>query len=244
MSFKISKSLIIESIIFIIFVVFLISIPFFFNNDSNFNDEKVTNFGENSNEILKYKFQIMSEDIGFFFENNTVSKTDNNYLNKLIVSNKISNKDNSLAQELISLYEKNYINESKKLSNSLIKDFLLYYDGVETGIWRNYLFEFKSDNNSFVIYNKSDVLVNLDNATIKGNYSFLVEPYQFQIYNISLENGSSDIVKINLFKNFSDEKLSKYINLETHKPLIKIKDIKSYYIKSNKKYIFNFYIWK
>lgn len=242
------KNLFIFVVVIIVFLAFLFYI---IPKDEEITENHVKIYGQDSNEVLQVKYSMICDEVKSEFENTKIYEINNKYLSELIVDNKISNRENSISQELINLNKKKYYDEIMILSESLIEPILENYDIEQERRWRNYEFYFdnynfknssKSDT-SFIFYNKRSILKNFAESEVKANCSFVISPYVKEVYYITLINDTVETVEIDLITFDGEEKLSKYINLNTRKPIIEIKKIDSGFVRSDEKYEFTFKIW-
>ena len=208
-----------------------------------YEEDKIQVYGENSDESLKIKYQLVCDEIKSEFEFTKISEINNRYLSDLIVEKKISNRENSISQEIVSMHKKGYDNQSIKLSEELIESILNSFDDKEQRKWVNYHFYYNEGNSSFIFYDKKSVLTEFNNSKIGVNCSFYTSPYYLERYYITFNNDSVEVVEVNLITFDGEEKLSKYIDLNTRKSIVDIKKIESEFVLTEEKYFFNFLVW-
>lgn len=228
-------------VVFILFIFFLFSIPMMFNDDNSFdfdsNKEKV--FGKESDLMLKTKFQVIVDDISYFYNNSAVGNYYNPYLKTLLLEDKISNRDNSFAQELIVMHSKNYSSEADILSMSIVESILDKYDRKVDRQFTNHKFYFVYDGSEVVFYETDYLLKSYEESEIKASSTISVSLYDKEIYNFTFENGSKEIIEVDLITGEGSERLLRHTNSS-----VKINSSTSKYIMSNKSYDFYFKIWK
>lgn len=238
------QNLIITVVIIIAFLFFLISIPKLINTEnSNFNSQnKITKFGQNSDYLEEKKYKYIAQVVINGLKDDIITYENDEYIKELIINNKIGNRDNSIGQEIIYFYENNKKNIAKKIATNFLEDRLNRIDLEEDRRWRNeILYLIDKDNNIHTLYEKMNILTHPNNAKIIAIDTINISPYEYQIYNITLNNNSNEIITINILENKNLINLSKYTNIENQN---NYKEINSYFIESkNISYQFKFMIW-
>ncbi|MDA3855004.1 MAG: hypothetical protein PF569_02005 [Candidatus Woesearchaeota archaeon] len=242
---KPSKSTIGFIIFLVIFTIFLTQIPSMINDEDDFYSKPtMQTYGRTNDEMLKTKYQVITDTIMYELTNTKIQDSQSKYIVELTLANKIDNRENTIAQEIITLYEKNKTNEAKELSREIIEEKLTKFDEKEDWTWRNYLMYFSKNNENFILYNQSPILIEYNESEKIGFSSQNIRLYEFQLYEIELFDGSNETVRLNLLTNESEGDLSKYIDIETHEKNDELKSISSKFIESNYNHTITFIIWE
>ncbi len=241
MRFK-KKNILIEGFLILCFFLFLISlIP---NENSSVESERIQTFGKNTPEALELKYDVITKDIGKEFRYTKIGEINNKYLSDLVIEKKISNRENSISQELVTLYKKNLTEELVGLSASFIDEILDFYDDRTQRRWRNHLFYFEGEETKFVFYNRTPLLKKMNESLVIGNYTYVVKPYLYERYHFYLQNHTIKTVDVNLVTWEGEEELEKYVDINNFAPKVDFVDLRSEFVESDEEYIFYFYIWE
>lgn len=242
------KRYFIEVIVVIVFLIFLISIPKLFNNDGKIEytlSSPIVQESQSQGKILEItKFQVISDAVINDFLNTKIEDSNSKYAMDLILSNKITNKQNSIAQELISLYERKEFADVKNLADEIIETRLDKYDSKQDRKWRNEALYIFHDNETYLIYENINLILKVPEAQIVGLSKATIKPYAFQKYNFTYLNGTEEIITVNLKTKNADKNLTEIIDSNTGKPKIELKDLKITFIESNDEYIMEFVVWR
>ena len=194
--------------------------------------------------IEQTKFQTIADKVKIDLENVKVKDSYNPYIIELLVQNKINNRDNTVAQEILSLYLSNKTNVSKRLTFEYIEPILDHFDAKSDRVWRNHVLLLEYDNKSLPLYNESQLLKPIEKADVIGISSVTVRPYKYQKYYFTLPDRGVELITLNLFTGESDGNISKYIDLATKKPKVDLRAVESEFIESEDEYILKFVVWK
>lgn len=241
---KFKKIYVFEIVIFILFISFLLYIPTIFNDNDKYEKEKTVEktFGENSKAILETKYNLMLDNIVMNFNETKINEMNDPFLIELIIDNKISNKEHTLAQELIKLYEKNYSSEMHILAENIINFNINKFESPEESRWTNQLFLFRYYDEEIIMHNVSNLLIGFNESkSFAIKKSFFISPYEKEKYDIYFINGTNETIIVDLITREGEERLEKFTNINNSK---NIKNMKSEFISSQENYLFEFYIWK
>lgn len=241
---KLNLNFLIMIIIIILFFIFLISLPTIFNEEKTNNiGEDTKTYTDSSNFLEENKFNYISETIITDLKHKKISDENSPYILNLISNNQIDNRDNSIGQEILYLYLNEKPTQARELATNFIENRLDLFDSKVERKWRNEVLYLIDGEDSIELYEHAPLLKSPYDAQTLGVSVIKISPYQYQIYKITLNNDSEDIIKIDLSNtnNNSNAKLNKYLGIENKD---NYKYINSSFIESNKTYEFKFLIWK
>jgi hypothetical protein len=242
------KKYIIEAVVILLFLLFLFSIPKLFTDESKIEYTLTSPIiGENQTmgKILEItKFQVISDAVIQDFVNTTIEDSNSQVAIDLILENKITNKQNSVGQELISLYERKELKEVEDLSYDIIENRLEKYDKPQDRKWRNEALYIFHGNETYLVYENINLLVKVPDSDIVGLSKAVIRPYAYQKYIFTYKNGTKEIITIDLKTKEADKDISEFIDIETGKPKIELEDLKIEFIESEEEYLMQFVIWK
>lgn len=242
------KSYFIEIIVVIGFVLFLFAIPKFLTSDGKIEyalESPVIQENQTTGKILEItKFQVISDAVISDFVDTKVEDSNSKVAIDLIVQNKINNKQNSLAQEIISLYQRKEFADVKNLADEIIETRLEKYDKAQDRKWRNEALYIFHDNETYLIYENINLIKKIENSEIVGFTKTTVKPYAYQKYHFTFTNGTVEVVTVDLKTKKADKDLGQFIDIETGKPKMEFKDLKIEFVESSDEYIVEFVVWK
>lgn len=242
------KDFIYIGVFLLIFLIFLIFLPTIFLKNENFdmNQEKILLTTNPSDYLEKVKYETIAKSITFVFDNISVQESNYKTLQHLLITNQISNRENSLGQEVLSLYLKNKTLHSTEVTKEIIDYILDQYDTEQQRKWRNHEFIlYYNKTPLFTLYNSSHLIKNFNNSTIFAKNSINISIYSHQLYIFEFLNQTIKKVLIDLNSNQSHFDLLKdFFDEDTNLPKSEIKNFNSTFIKSNKIYQIEFKIWK
>lgn len=245
------KSFTIMFLVVVLFILALVKLPDIvmekeIYDSFNSDNVRVKDFGKSDNFIEETKFITIADSIIDDF--NTIKINDVmgvKYVVELTLDSKISNRENTIAQEVMSLYLRNYTDEAKNLTKFFVEHRLDSFDDKEDWTWRNYEMYMIFDDISVVLYSKKSLLVDVYDANIVGLSSSIVKPFSMQIYNFSYINGSYDIVSVDLISGEEFGNLSNFIDTENSNKLKSgIDSLDVYFEEMDKIYEFKFIVWR
>ena len=162
-----NKYFVIEVSLLLLFLFFLISIPSFINDDSSTSNHRIINNNVESTGIYEEtKFKVITQSILSDIDNIKVEDTTNNYIINLLLNDEINNRENTIAQEIVSLYLKNDTQISSELSRNYIEEALDNYDEKKDRVWRNHVLILIDNNNNktITLYNENIMLRSIYDA--------------------------------------------------------------------------------
>lgn len=237
------RNFILISFLVLLFIFFLLKLPELVN-EKNIETDKITSY-ESVNKpgkiLEQTKFDIIAKSILFDLKEIKVENMMQiNYLVKLIVSDKINNIENSLAQEIVSFYLNNETEIAQNLSKEFVEYKLAQFDEEKEWRWRNYLLYLIDGDEILILYNQTNILRSVYDSEIVALNSIEIKPYEKQIYYVNFKNNTIKTIEVNLITGESDDNISKYINSKDNNNVV---SINSKFIESDKKYIFKILIW-
>ncbi len=226
-----------------LFIAFLLSIPTLVNDENNNSifDEKIKTSGESSEIIEQTKFEQITQSTLQKLEKTQIEDLigTNQYLDYLISPEsqvKIKNRENTVAQEIVTLYINNHTKEAKSLMQSILIEELDKYDSEIDRRWRNHLIYIQYENESYILYNQTNVLRDLTEAKIFGHHKIDVKLYDKQKYYFKTGDQKVDIVTVDLNTGNGTEELENYKDITDF--------MTEYEYDNNNIYTIHFYIWK
>ena len=237
------------SILSMIFFYFLTQIPNYVNEHSSFDEEMYyVNIGSssNQNEILeKTKFEVISKTVMNDFKNVKIKDSYNDYIIDLTVKNKIINRENTIAQEVLTLYLRGKEDQAREMAKRFIIEGLNGFDVPKDWRWRNHVLYFDVRDERVVIFNESNLLIPFENATTSGDFEFEIAIYEFQKFYLTFPDGLKETITSNILTGESDGDLNEYIDINYgNKPRVDLRSLRTEFIESEEKYAFRFLIWR
>lgn len=232
----------------LVFIVFLSYLP------SMLSDEEEIDYGYNDyydpspkgdKELQTTKFNMITESILDDFVNFKIENEFSDYVVDLTLNNKLSNRENSVAQEVLNLYLSNKSSEAKKLVNDFVVRRLNAYDNRDEWRWRNHVLTLNNNGDEYILFNESNLLRSYEEGEAKGISSKNVSIYEFQVYYFTFPDGYTEIIKYNLFTGASiGGNISDFIDTgHGNKPKIDLWKIESDFVESDEIYTLEFKIW-
>jgi len=236
--------------LFIFLILILIISSFFSINkeitiDSKYSNKTLYTQNKKINSLIDYKYLYLTK-LGLKEFNDTkVTDYNNNFITNLIYNNKIFDKDDSLAQEVVYFYILNKTNLSTELTKIFFTQFLQKFDADEKIQWRDQVIIFIDpyENKKVTLFNKSSLLITYNKSTYKGEYETSVSLYNKIAYYLYFKNGTVEIYNISLTDKDALLNIKNKI-FPNNKFNTKLKDVKKKYYYSKKKYYLLFKIWK
>lgn len=242
------KYFLVEVVIVVFFILFLFSIPKIFTGEGKVEytlTSPVIQENQTAGKILEItKFQVISDAVIKDFTETKVEDSMSSVAIDLIVQNKINNKQNSLAQEMISLYQKKEFADVEDLAYDIIETRLDKYDKKEDRKWRNEALYIFYKDETYLIYENINLIKKVEDSEIVGFTKTTIKPYSYQKYHFVFENGTEEIVTVDLKTKQSDKDLGQFIDIETGKPEMEFKDLKVEFVESDDEYIIEFVVWR
>jgi len=234
----------------LLFVFFLTRIPYMINGDQiNYHDEDINQINSNSNPdefLQKTKFEIITNSIMEDLTTIKIKNSYNSHILKLVEKNDITNRDNTIAQEIITLYLSNKSTQAKELTKYFIEEKLNTFDSRSDWRWRNHALILQIPNSTETLYNISNLLIGFEDAKTQGYSIQNVSLYEYQVFYFTFPDGLTKTITLNIFtKQQSGGNLSEYIDVEYgNKPKVDLRSIKSDFLKSKDSYTLQFMIWE
>lgn len=244
-----SKEFIYIFVFIFLFAIFLFFLPKIFVDDSyeyyTKNDEVLLET-KNSKEIEQVRFETISKTIIETLNNITIRDSNYRTINHLLVTNQISNRENSLGQEIIYQYKKNKTLQAQEVTREILNYILEQYDTQEQRKWRNHeLLLIKNNTKISTLYKSSHLLLKFNESEIKAQSNFTLSLYSHQVYEIFLNNGTKEEIKIPISSQKNQHVyLSQYFDNQTNQPKPIVKNFTTNFVESNEKYIIDFKMWK
>lgn len=235
------------SSLFLFFLIFLISIPQLINNEDNFKqDNKILYEGKTQSKFLEEsKFNYITNTLIDELTTIKVGNSQNQYLLYLIVENKIINRENTIAQEIISQYLNNNTEIAKKITKEIIESRLPDFDSENDRRWRNEILTLNYKNKTIKLYENENILRSVYDSEIVGITKKQVKLYKTQKYIFTYPNNSIETITIDLETGQSTGDLGEFIDFkDNNKPKVELKNIEIKFETSNDEYQLKFLIWK
>ncbi len=227
--------------IIILFIYFLVSLVR--TENSNFYSKEIIKTSSASDNLKLAKYEYISENLMKDLNSIKVNDLFLEIFLKLILEEKIKNRENSVIQEIINFYVLGDLDIARDISKEFIETYLNNFDLPEERKWRNYQFILFDDEKEFILYEKISLLKSFNESNTSYVSDLDVKLFEIQKYVFLKDDNSTDIVLVNLSNNENKDLLFNYINFENSSLKTGIIDLKIEFIEENKSYKIKFLIW-